>query len=214
MNRRVPARLVHDQIEVVVGPQVADPVATPAQLARLALDRSARHQIEFVGDPRGKPAPQPLPVLAQGGAGEDRKRISGVDRQRDTVLGVQRGPPSAQQTGVLDVVMDQERVVQKLERDRGRQRLVELAAERDGGCEAEGRPDRLPAPPGVLGDQVPQVLTRLRVGHVMAQGIASNCPVAGQVSLDRPREQLAHPVTSILTGRPTSGRPVARMCPW
>ena len=67
------------------------------------------------------------------------------------MLGVQRGPASAQQAGVLDVVVDQERVVEHLERDRGRQRLVELTAERDGGREAEGRPDRLPASPGVLG---------------------------------------------------------------
>src|ERR1700733_1307661 len=47
MNGGVPACFMHDQMQVVFGPQVFDLVELPAHLGRLALERAHRHRVEF-----------------------------------------------------------------------------------------------------------------------------------------------------------------------
>src|SRR5207344_1767617 len=53
VDRRVPARLVHDQGEVVLRGEVEDVVFSPAELGRLALEGPKRHRVELGVDPIG-----------------------------------------------------------------------------------------------------------------------------------------------------------------
>ena len=47
MDGRVPAGLVHDQLEVVLGLQLLHAIPAPAELGRLALERAQRHGVEL-----------------------------------------------------------------------------------------------------------------------------------------------------------------------
>src|SRR6185437_16708764 len=98
--------------------------------------------------------------------------------------------------------------------DSRRQRLVELGAKRDRGREAKRRANRLAVPARILTDEVPEVLTRLRVRQVDAHGLVGHGGIVGQVCLDRWLRHSAHSATSRQTARLTSGMPDARMCPW
>ena len=103
---------MHDQVEVVIGGQVADAVAAPAELARLPLDRSPRHQLELVCHPGREPAAEEPAVVAQRGPRQDDERVAGIDRERDAVLEVEGRVSPAQQARILDVVVDEEGVVE------------------------------------------------------------------------------------------------------
>ena len=47
VHGRVPARLVHDQVEVVLGLERGDAVVAPAELGGLALERAQGHRVEL-----------------------------------------------------------------------------------------------------------------------------------------------------------------------
>jgi hypothetical protein len=124
------------------------------------------------------------------------------------------GLAAAQRAGVLDVVVNEERVVEHLERDRRRQRLVDIATECDRGRQTERRADRLAATPRIFIDQIPEVTARFGVGEVETHRLTRDRAVAGQILLDRGGLHRAHSITSSRIGSATSGSPLARTWPW
>ncbi len=74
--------------------------------------------------------------------------VAGVQRERRAVAPVEGGLAPPQQAGVLDVVVDQERVVEQLDRDGRGQGVVERAAEGLAGGQAEARAQGLAAAVG------------------------------------------------------------------
>jgi hypothetical protein len=115
---RVPAGLLHDQVEVVVRRQVGAAIPLPSQLARLAVDCLAGHEVELRPDPCGEPPPEQALVVSEGTEREHGEPVARVDREGPAVPAVQRGLPPPQVTVVLDVVMDEEGGVEQLDRGR------------------------------------------------------------------------------------------------
>jgi hypothetical protein len=70
------------------------------------------------------------------------------------VVDVQRGFAAPPPRFVLDVVVNEKRVVVELQRRSGRQYCLEVPAEPKADSDAQGRPKRLTAAQGVLEDQV------------------------------------------------------------
>ena len=90
---------------------------------------------------------------------------------------------SAQLAGVLDVVVDEEGVVEHLDRGGRRARVVELAAERDARRQAEAGTDRLAAASRVVGHQIPELGAGLLVGQVPLERFGGVGAVASQLGL-------------------------------
>ena len=166
MDRRVPARLAHDEVEVVVRRQLHGSVATPAELDGLPLHGVARHPVELLRHQAGEARTELLLVVPEGAGGEEGQGVAGVDRQGHADLRVEGRRAAAQLAVVLDVVVDEERVVEHLDGGRRRERVVELAAERDARRQAQAGTDRLAAATGVVGHEVPELGSGLLVGQV------------------------------------------------
>ena len=127
MDGGVPARLVHDQVEVVLGLQLLDIVELPPDLGRLSLQGAHRHRVELGPDQVGE-----VPIEAAGGPaqhlpGDHRKAVAGIQRGRQPVLRRQRRPTAAHLAAVGDVVVDEKGVVQQLDCDRDAQKVVASA---------------------------------------------------------------------------------------
>ena len=73
------------------------------------------------------------------------------------------GRPRRRSAPVLDVVVDQEGVVQQLERDRDRQHVAVVAAEGAAGGHAQGGPDALARPAGVRPGDAVEPAVRLAI---------------------------------------------------
>ena len=113
------------------------------------------------------------------------------------MVDVQRGFAAPPPRFVLDVVVDEKRVVVELERRGGRQYRLEMAAEPEAGRDAQCRPQRLPAAKRVVEDQVVEAvrpaLTRtvqpvdLAVTGVLAHGeiVVEHGPQACRVTYRR-----------------------------
>src|SRR5205823_3557093 len=115
---RVPARLLEDHLEVVRLGELGRVVPPPAELDRLALDRLARHALGLLEDAHGEPGAEPQAVVQEGAEPEKRERVADVHRERDAMERVERRPTAPLVALVLDVVVDEEGVVEELERDR------------------------------------------------------------------------------------------------
>jgi hypothetical protein len=146
MDRRVPARLVHDQVEVVVGPDLRRRVALPAQLGGLALQRAQRHRVELVEQAVGQRGVERPGVAPQHPVGQHGQGIPGVQGEAQAVLGRQRGPTPPALAPVDDVVVDQEGVVQHLDGGRRTERVLGRTAEGLAGREAQSRADGFAGP--------------------------------------------------------------------
>ena len=115
----------------------------------MAFERPKRHRVELAVHAIGDAAVERLEVLPQHAVREHRERVAGVEGYRQPVAGVQRRSPATALAAVDDVVVDQERVVQHLDRDSDRKHIRVAAAEGPAGRRGTSV-DRI-ALPGRLG---------------------------------------------------------------
>ena len=97
--------------------------------------------------------PRRRAVVDQRAQAEQRQRVADVDRDRHAVQRVQRRPAAALLALVLDVVVDEEGVVQQLERDRRAHRVLDARAEGARRRDAQARPQHAAAAARVVGDE-------------------------------------------------------------
>jgi hypothetical protein len=116
-DRRVPAGLLHDELEVVGRAEVEPVVLPPAELERLAVDGLGAHELELGHHPLGHAGPEAGNVVPERGQCQQGQSVPGVERERRAVGAMEGGLPAAQLARVLDVVVHEERVVQRLEGD-------------------------------------------------------------------------------------------------
>ena len=76
VDGRVPARLVHDEVEVVLGRQPRHGVAAPAELGRLALEGPQRHGVELVEQAFAQVVVEAAGVLPQHLVRQDGERVA------------------------------------------------------------------------------------------------------------------------------------------
>ena len=217
-HRRVPARLLPDQLEIVGGLEVHHIVRPPAELDGLALDGAGEHVNELVRHPLGQPRTE-RSAVPQRLHGQHCQGIPHVDGDRRAVYAMQRRPPAPLKAVVLDVVMDEERVVGKLDGDRGTQRLVDRPAERLAGCQQQRRTDSLAGTRGIVPHEVIEVPAGHPVAQVPLHSIPGETRVMAERRLDigqlagRSHDRPASARTSKRTGRAASGSPRARTYP-
>src|SRR6185437_14347593 len=112
-------------------------VAAPAELDGLALDGFARHALSLLQHPERPPRPQLLEVADEGTNTQHGERVAHVDGDGDAVELVERRLATSDLALVLDLVVNEERVVQDLERDgrvgglRGRAAAMQALARRE-----------------------------------------------------------------------------------
>src|SRR5689334_9634155 len=218
-HRRVPARLLSDELEIVAGLEVHDVVRPPAEFGGLALDRAGEHVNELVGHSLGQPGTE-RSAVPQRFHGEHGQGVPHVDGDRRAVRAMQRRLPAPLQAAVLDVIVDEERVVGQLDGDRGTQRLVDRPAEGLAGGQQQGRADALSGPGRIVPHEVVEVPAGCPAAQVTLHGVAGETRVLAEHRLDvgwpggsshgRPFPAR----TRRRTGRATSGSPRARMWPW
>ena len=184
MDGRVPARLVHDEVQVVLGREVDDAVAAPPELDRLTLHGASHHRVELIGDPIGDRDRIAVEGLADGPLGQHRQRVARVQRETDTCARVQGRFAPSTQAAVRDVVVDQEGVVEHLDRDGRKHHLGLVTAERDRGGQADRRADVLGRPSGIVADQVVQPAVGLAVGDARHQHGVDPLPVGPEHVFD------------------------------
>src|SRR5436189_3632177 len=192
---RVPARLLEDHLEVVRLGELGRVVPPPAELDRLALDRLARHALGLLEDAHGEPGAEPQAVVHEGAEPEERERVADVHGERDAMERVQRRATAPLVALVLDVVMDEEGVVEELERDRRAQCVLASRAEGARRRDAEGWPQHAPAAARVVGDEVVEMPAGLARLEVVAERGACEPPVLGEGRDDQVgRRRRAHTV--------------------
>ena len=124
---------------IVVLGQLKDVVARPTELERLALDRLQDKVLRLVEDPVCELSTQDPNVLGQRADADGIHRVADVDGDRDALLDIQRRAVAAVQAPVLDVVVDEEGVVQQLDRHGRRQCLLDRATKGTAGGDAQRR---------------------------------------------------------------------------
>ena len=102
-------------------------------------------------------------MASQDLVGEHGQRVAGVQREPEAVLGRERRPTAAALAAVDDVVVDEERVVQQLDRHGDRQDVAVAAAERAARRHAQRGPDRLARPARVRARDPVEPAVRLAV---------------------------------------------------
>ena len=180
----------------------------PAELDGLALDGAGEHVHELVGHPLGQPGTE-RGAVPQRLHGQHGQGISHVDGDRRAVHAMQRRPPAPLNAVVLDVVVDEERVVGQLDGDRGTQRLVDRPAEGLAGCQQQGRADSLAGPSGIVPHEVVEVPAGRPAAQVMLHGVAGEARVLAERRLDVGRPGGAE-VTAGLPRRVPGGGPAGR----
>src|SRR6185436_6852762 len=91
---------------------------------------------------------------------------------------------------VLDVVVDEHRVVHQLDRRGGVEGLFDAGAERLGAGNQQTGPQHAAGALGVRGHEIVEVRTRLLVGQVLVQVFARARAVLGDLLLDQARRRL------------------------
>ncbi len=165
MDGGVPARLVHDQIQIVVGPEFLDVVELPAHFGCLALEGAHRHRVEFSPHQLGQVAIEPTGRPPQHLSCHHRQCITCVEGCSDSVRCSQSWPATAHFTAVGDVVMHQERVVQHLDRHSKTQQLVRVRSECAAGRQTQRGAQRLTRPRRIRAHRCIEPLAGFAVGH-------------------------------------------------
>src|SRR5262249_17872164 len=176
---------------VVGGGHVDRVVAPPAELDRLALDRLARSALRLLHEADGETRAEPAAVVEERAERGQRETIAHVHRDRGAVRGVERRVAASRLALVLDVVVDEEGVVQQLERGGGPERILGRGAEDAGGGDADARTQHAPAPLRILDRRPVEVAVRLARPEVVDQRDAGDVPVLAQHHA-REIETLAH----------------------
>jgi hypothetical protein len=139
--------------------------------------RLVEHPVRQIGAQDGD-------VLDQRADRQDVHRIADVDGDGQALLHVHRRLVAPVEAAVLDVVMDEEGVVQQLDRHRGRQRLLDRAAEGTAGGDAQRRAQPLAHVRQRARDQVVEVAPRLPARKLLEQRAIGEVAVPGELLLE------------------------------
>ena len=90
-QRRVPAGLLHDQVEVVVRVRSVRLSRCQPSSTRLPVDGLPGHEVELRPDPGASRRPSASSLSRSAPSASTRQPVAGVDGQRPAVLAVQRG---------------------------------------------------------------------------------------------------------------------------
>ena len=140
--------------QVVVVGEIAAVPTDPVELDRLTLDRFARHACDGFEDPQRRSQAHDLDVVEERLQREAEHRVTDVDRDGDAVVDVQRRAAAAHERVILDVVVHEKRVVVQLERRRGREYRLDVAAERATHRDRQRGPQRLAVAKRIVEDEV------------------------------------------------------------
>src|SRR6202522_1804618 len=121
-----------------------------------------------------------LAILDEGLQAHEGQHVAGIQGEWYAVKQVQRGPATPLFAFVLDVIVNQQRVVQQLDRHRGEQRFFEAGAYRAGGRDAETGTHHLASALGIVSDQIVQVPPRLARGKIVTYRSAGELAVFAQ----------------------------------
>jgi hypothetical protein len=116
----------------------------------------------------------------RGPQAEQRHRVTGVDRQRHPVQRVQGRRPAPFVAPVLDVVVDKHRIVQKLYRGRGGDRIRNIRPGRARHRDAQARTQHLPPTTGIVRYQLIQVRARLILREIAQHRLAGELAIFGE----------------------------------
>ena len=185
MDGRVPARLVHDQVEVVLGRQARGAIPAPSQFGRLALQRAHGHRVELGVNAFGQVPVEIAQVATHHLVGDNCERVAGVQCERGAVRARQRGFTAALLTAVGNVVVDEKRVVQQLDAHRQRHRVRRRSPKAATRRQAEGGTDRLAAAHRVVAHRSVQPVERFAVRDRVDHGPANGLACGAQDRVDR-----------------------------
>ena len=150
-----PRRLLERHAHVVGFGEIEHIAVAPAEFERLSLGRLARHRGGDVHHLPDHMAAERAYRIDQRPERGEQQRIPRIDRQRHAVQRMERGLAAPEFAPVLHIVMNEEGIVQHLDRrrraHRGGRRLV---AEQRGIGEADRRPQHLPPARGVFGQHL------------------------------------------------------------
>ena len=153
----------------------------PFELQRLALGRLPRHQLSFPQDLHCQALADARRAVHQGTQAEQHQHVAGVERRWYAVQHVQGRPSAPQLAAVLDIVVNQKRVVHHLYGSGREDRLFEARAEGARMGDAQAWPHHLPAAPRVVQQQVLQIGSR-RIGDEI---LLQNRPGGGAIFVQR-----------------------------
>src|SRR5262245_55545214 len=125
------------------------------------------------------------------------------------MLGVHRRQTSAQVALVLDVVVDQKRVVQYFDGLRGRQRVPDLATERAARRETQCRSDALPRSRQVRRHRSVKMALRLALRDSGQQASEGGLAIVRELSLKRIERHLSKTYLGMISTRPERPLPAA-----
>ena len=220
-HRRVPARLLHDELEVVVRLEVDPVVPAPTELEGLSGHRLPAHEVELHHDRSASRRPEQIDVLAQRAqrrAAPGRRPRSGPGRCRSAGAGW--APPAGGGSRP------------RCRRAPGRRCGAARSPPPMGTASASGPPKasqvarhrlgRRALPPGVGDSRIIGAARYSLPGTdstLPAQGLGDDGPVAGQARRRDRRRRRSRAValagrTRAGCGKATSGRPSTRSCPW
>ena len=141
----------------------------PSSIACPSAD-SSRHPLGVEENVEGELRAEAAAVVEERTQAQEKHGVAGVEGERDAVERMERGRASPHLALVLDVVMDEEGVMQKLDRDRGAHGVRRAGAERSRGRDADARAHHLSAAPRVVGGELVEVGTGFRRGQVRLHG--------------------------------------------
>ncbi len=208
-DRRVGAGLAQHHVEVVDGREVERVVDPPAELDRLALHRALHRALELCDHGTRHPRADPVDAVEQRPQAERGERVAGIQRDRHAVLDVHRGAAATLLAAVLDVVVDQERRVEQLDRRRDMERVLDGATERLTRRETQRRPEALARAEGECAQRLVQVPARLE-----SRDVASHLRCRGRSVGVEPLVERGRHITMTRTRIVSSGEPRLTTRPW
>ena len=159
MDDGEPRRLLQHHGEIVLVLELHHVVAPPAKLHRLPFGGLSRHALGVEEDVERELRAEGLPVVEERTQAQEKHRVAGVQRERNAVERMERGLAAPHFALVLDVVMNEEGVVQKLDRHGRAHRVGRARPERARGRDADARAHHLSAAPRIVGREVVEVGT-------------------------------------------------------
>ena len=166
------------EVEIVLGSQVDDCVMAPPELGGLTLECPQRHVVELVEHLVGNLLVKCSRVPPEQLVGQHHESVTGVQRQRLSIVGGEGRSATSKLTAVGNVVMHEKGIVKHFDRHRHRERIRIGASIGPARMDAEGGANGLSRSSRIRTHEPIEPSVRLPVGN------------GGQ---HRPPHRLAHP---------------------
>lgn len=176
----VPAGFFEHHVQVVGISERPRVVAPPTDLDGLTFDGLATHAFGFFQHQHSEAGAQRRPIVDEGAQAEQREGVAHVDRDGYPVQCVEGGTSAAAFAFVLDIVVNEERVVEQLEGSRGAHGPLHARAEHARRCDAEARAEHATSTTGVVGDQAVEMTLGIAWSEVVGERHTGDIPILPQ----------------------------------